>query len=193
MSLAMGVVSLVGRNRKPGRRKPSGRLKATASDGIPGAVWRRIKDHGWRAGVHPDLATTIGHMSLAKIITDTEATAAIWVAEVYGAYERLSGMPRRASASPAYERGWIRGTGGDGDAVSVVEHRARRAARDMARIERCIVRTAHFANHARARSVLEDACVNDVHIASALHGALAELLREIARERGYGAGGGAPG
>lgn len=178
-----GELNLPKTRRKIGPRYPGGKLKPAPHNETPDSRWRRIKDHAIALGAHPDIGSVLGRLSLAGIITNKEAAAGIWVAETYGRFERLNGLPRRAAASPAYERSYGRGV--DGGTVWDAEERVDKARKAMKRIDRVLIREANAAMESLARSILEDVCCNDREINSAHHGALAAILRAIALDRGF--------
>lgn len=81
------------------------KAKATASEpmGQPGALWQRALQMG-----DPKLGCEIGRLHFAHKMTATEVEMAAHAAQIYGRYERLSGL-KRSSKSPSYEIGYGRG------------------------------------------------------------------------------------
>lgn len=173
------------RRKVTGERKPGGRLKAAGPpDPRFPTLWRRIKDHGTRVGIHPDVGTVLGRLSLSGVLRDHQVEAGFRFAELIGAYHRLcSGARPYAAASPAYERGFGAASWSGGGAVATrLERAARRARRRYDDIAACIPGAA-------AHALLVEVCVLDQEPGwgrladlSALLGVLA--LRLQIRDRG---------
>jgi hypothetical protein len=163
--------------RKFGDRYPSGKLKQDTAKEQPWARWKRIKDHAVRLGADPDMGTIIGRLSIAGTLTDREASAAIWVADIIGKYERLSGMPRRSAASPSYDRSFGIAAGG-ADTISDREKKAERAHRAYSRLKAIMDKI-----EASSWSLLEDMCCNEIEAPSSRYPQLKEMLGRIAEER----------
>src|SRR5271165_4777230 len=107
------------RRKVMGERKPCGRLKpAEKEDPRFPTMWRRIKDHGTRVGIHPYVGTVLGRLSLSGALRNHQVEAGFRFAELLGTYHRLcTGARRYSAASPAYERGFGAGGWSLGDAA----------------------------------------------------------------------------
>jgi hypothetical protein len=90
------------RGKAPADRYPSGDKKP----GVAPTVFFRIREHGVRLGIDPRLSTVLGRMGLFRELSEAEVDAGFRIAEIYGRYEGLKGIPRRTAASPSYERGF---------------------------------------------------------------------------------------
>lgn len=96
------------RPRKPGERYPSGKLKPAPKpnfDPISGVEWQRIRQDGRRLGADPRLASELARLNLFGELTIVQTTAGQRVGEIYGRYERLTGL-KRSVRSPSYERAY---------------------------------------------------------------------------------------
>lgn len=94
-----------GPKKRDGERYACGKLKPTG-DPIQPAVWQRIRAAATRDAGDPRLASEIGRLSFFRELTNAQAAAAFRIGAIYGTFERLKGSPRRAIASPSYERGF---------------------------------------------------------------------------------------
>lgn len=83
-------------------RKPSGDKKPALA---PTLIYR-MREHGKALGLDPRLGSVLGVMGVHRELSDAEIAAGFAVAEIYGRYEMLQGLPRRTVASPSYERGF---------------------------------------------------------------------------------------
>jgi hypothetical protein len=136
-----------------------------------GAMWRRIVDEGVRFGrVNPQLGSEVGRLLFHGQITGVEAAAASQVAEIYVRYERSQGL-RRTPASPSYVNA-IDECDFDGENPDDVL-RARRAKRHFHKLQMAIPTP-------RARTVLEQLCVDDRPIGPIDLMDLRKLLRRLA-------------
>jgi hypothetical protein len=101
---------MLARLKKPhdpsARRTEERKANGAKPQGVAPAVFYRIREHGVRLGVDPRLATVIGRMGMFKELSEAEVDAGFRIAEVYGRYEGMKGIPRRTAASPSYERGF---------------------------------------------------------------------------------------
>lgn len=88
--------------KAPADRYPSGDKKP----GMAPTVFFRIREYGGRLGIDPRLSTVLGRMGCFRELSEAEVDAGFRIAEVYGRYEHLKGIPRRTAASPSYERGF---------------------------------------------------------------------------------------
>jgi hypothetical protein len=160
------------------RRYPSGRAREDAREDprFP-TLWRRIKDHGTRIGIHPYMGTVLGRLSLLGILRDHQVEAGFRFAEIVGAYDRLcSGARPYTPASPAYERGLGSGGAGAGDseaAIARLARAARRARRHYEQVIDCLP-------NAQAYSLLVDVCIKNEEVGQARHADLSALLSALA-------------
>ncbi|MFK4486697.1 hypothetical protein ABIA45_001775 [Bradyrhizobium sp. USDA 336] len=96
--------------RKPydpsARRVAERKANGAKPHGVAPTAFFRIKEYGPRLGVDPRLTTVLGRMGMFKELSDAEVDAGFRIAEVYGRYEWLKGLPRRSAASPSYEHGF---------------------------------------------------------------------------------------
>lgn len=90
------------RGKAPADRYPSGDKKP----GVAPTVWYRIREHAVRFGLDPRVSTVLGRMGMLRELSEAEVDAGFRIAEIYGRYESLKGIPRRTAASPSYERGF---------------------------------------------------------------------------------------
>jgi hypothetical protein len=164
-----------GRPRKEGARHPGGKLR---QDGIPPALWRRIRDHGVRLGVDPRVASVIGRLGLLRILSDIEVEVAFRAAEVYGRFETFNNLPRRAAASPSYQTG--RG-GAEIDMERLTTEEVNRLHRRMRRARRAFDELQAQFPTPGAREMFERVVVEDMEIPSGMHGDLAVFLRGLAK------------
>ena len=159
-----------GRPDLAGERFPCGKLKPRVS----GAEVKRILDHALQAARDRRFGSEVGRLLLAGKLTSDEAATAFAIADIYGAYERFEGL-RRAARSPAYEVGF----GRSGPIESKEYLRAHAEAKS--RFGFLTETLSDFP--ARARSVIETLCVENLAIASGdpeLMKSLRALLQVIA-------------
>lgn len=164
------------RRKVMGERKPCGRLKpAEKEDPRFPTMWRRIKDHGARVGIHPDVGTVLGRLSLSGVLRDHQVEAGFRFAELLGAYHRLyTGARSYSAASPAYERGFgAVGWSADEATATRLERAARRARRRYEEVASAIP-------NAWAHSLLVEVCVLDQEPGRARLADLAALLSVLA-------------
>jgi hypothetical protein len=136
-----------------------------------GAMWRRIVDEGVRFGrVNSQLGSEVGRLLFHGRITDVEAAAASQVADIYSRYERSQGL-RRTPASPSYVNGIDHSDFDEENSDDVL--RARRAKRHFHKLQMAIPTP-------RARTVLEQLCVDDRPIGPIDLMDLRKLLRQLA-------------
>jgi hypothetical protein len=90
--------SRAGRPRQPGPGTKSGRRKPIGQKSAP-TTWRRIYDEGVAVGLDPRLGTEIGRLALAGHLTETQATAGVFVGNWY-AQAANALPPRRTPVSP---------------------------------------------------------------------------------------------
>jgi hypothetical protein len=147
----------VGRRKKSGERYACGKLKPR---GVPGAhtLWRRIKDHGIRLGMNPELGSVLGRLSLFGEISEREVEAGRYFARVVANFERDAGCPPRLVKSPTYEAAFNNGfrevhSGSHSDA------RLRRSQRRFDEFDRIF-----YDSHTRA--IVEEVCCNDREISA---------------------------
>lgn len=98
----------MGRNRKPGARYPSGKLKPAPKPSVPpitGAEFQRLVRHGHLLAADARLTSELGRLFAAGELTIIQCTAGHRIGEIYGAYERTTGL-RRSTRSPSYERSY---------------------------------------------------------------------------------------
>lgn len=119
-------------------------------------MWRRIKDHGAKLGIHPYVGTVLGRLSLSGQLLDHQVEAGFRFAEIVGAYDRLcSGARRHTAASPAYERNFAGGPpSGSDESIARLERAARAARRRYERAMACVP-------NASAEALLIAACIED--------------------------------
>lgn len=168
----------------PRRYADGHKVKAPRPREGANTIWRRISDNVdemIRLGCNPRLASVVGRLLLFKILTGTEGAAAFRYAEVVGRYDRYYSQQRRQMASPAYDAGYGRDdevTRRERDgSIRWYERQANRARKEWLRLQRLIP-------NAHARAVIDDVCVNNLEISSALYPDLKVLLRAIGNEYG---------
>jgi hypothetical protein len=111
--IGASTLSRKGRTRITGPRYPSGRLKQV--EGLAPATIKRMVAMAQVGAADPLLATQLGWLRLMKIVTDRQAAAGVMWASLSGQNDRARGLPRRTTASPSYERGFV-GNGAVGGA-----------------------------------------------------------------------------
>ncbi len=152
----------------------------------PGAniVWRRIRDNFddlvVRTGANPEIGSTITRLVLFGHLTKGEGQAARMYGEIVGRFDRFhgSGAPRTAP-SPSYQRG-SRGSEDeierrtrDGTLASH-ERAARRARKQYDRLHKLV---GTFGP--RAREALDEVCIYDREVPSAMLPHIAIVLRAV--------------
>jgi hypothetical protein len=105
------LMSRKGRTRSAGDRYPSGRLKSIK--GIAPASIKRMVAMAQVGAADPLLATQLGWLQLMKITTPKQTAAGVIYAGLVGQHDRVMGFPRRSTASPSYEQGFV-GSGAQG-------------------------------------------------------------------------------
>jgi hypothetical protein len=172
------------RRKTRARRYPSGETRENKREDprFP-TLWRRIKDHGTKLGIHPYLGTVLGRLSLQRILLDHQVQAGFKFAEIVGTYDRLcSGARPYTAASPAYERGFgVAPVAGDGG-IAVTERAAKAARGRYLRLMRCVP-------NAAAESLLIDVCIRDEEPGPGRQGDLSALLSVLADRLGLAGGG----
>lgn len=98
-------VGRAGRKRKQGERYPSGDIKQQA-EGIPGALWQRIRTHAVKFGLDPRIDSEISRLSMLRELTDAQAVTAFRIGDIFHRYYRARGL-RFIPQSPDYEIGNI--------------------------------------------------------------------------------------
>jgi hypothetical protein len=165
-----------------GRRYASGKLREDAREDprLP-TLWRRIKDHGTKLGIHPYVGTVLGRLSLQGILLDHQVQAGFKFAEIVGAYDRLcSGARPYTAASPAYERGLgVSPFPADGS-IAGTERAAKAARRRYERLMRGVP-------NAAMESLLVDVCIRNEEPGPGRQGDLKALLSVLADRLGIAA------
>lgn len=169
--------TLAGGTRPPSDRKPSGDRK----NGVAPATFYRIREHGVRLGLDPRLATVLGRMGLFNELSTVEVDAGFRIAEIYGAYESLNGIPRRHAASPSYQRGF---GSKDVDTSRMTPDEVVRFERRQRRSRKAFDKLQLMFPHDAARDLIERACCNNEEIGPVLKPKLAILLHGIAVKMG---------
>ncbi len=168
-------------------RYPSGKRKPGPEPRHPGhhTLWRRLRDN-WdeivKTGGNPMWGTVVGKLYLAGVLTEIEARAARFYAEVAGRFDRYHGITRRSVASPAYQAGR---NGSDDEVVrhekngtiGAYEKKAKKIKKAWERVQACLLT-------ASARDVVETVCLYDQEVAAANHAQLKVALSLIARRFG---------
>lgn len=184
----------MGRNRKSGERYPSGKLKPAAkptAEPISGALYQRIRTHALKLGADPRLASELSRLNLFGELTIVQTTAGHRIAEIYGAYEGLTGL-RRSTRSPSYERAY-----GGGMADSLAREEAEKwATIDFLELhgtlEQLLPRppaidrtdgTRHIRLHPLANAI-EQLCVENRSISPALYEGVRSVLDYLAQKWG---------
>lgn len=137
-----------------GTRPPSDRYaNRHRKEGVAPTTFFRIREHGIRLAVDPRLTTVLGQMGLFNELSAGEVDAGFRIAEIYGRFERLTGAPRRAAASPSYDRGF--GQGGKDVDEERRQKQERRARKEFDKLQ--LMMPSDW-----ARDVLEAVCVDNV-------------------------------
>lgn len=163
----------------PGERYPSGKKKPDGS--IAPTTFYRLREHGVRLGADPRLTTVIGRMGLFKELTDAEVDAAFRVAEIYGRYEHLKGIPKRHAASPSYQSGF---GNKDVDINRLTDDEIKRHKRAVRRAEKAYDKLQGMLAHDLMRDLVERACCDDVEPGPIHRPKLVAILRRLAVDMG---------
>jgi len=179
-------VSRKSKRKVMGERKPSGRLRPRREvDPRFPTMWRRIKEHGIKLGVHPYVGTAIGRLSLIGALTDHQAEAGFRFAEIVGRYHAYcTGAPRYNAMSPAYERGAMKPGPHAIESEGSLEktaHIAEKSQRAYQRMMRAVPNTA-------AEALLISVCVENHDPPSLKVSELTQLLGALAAALGIGGG-----
>lgn len=102
--IGAATLSRKGRPKQAGPRYPSGKLKPESP--APTQI-KRMVAMAQIGAADPLLSTQLGWLRLMKIITDKQTAAGTMYAALAGQNDRAVGFPRRTTASPSYERGFI--------------------------------------------------------------------------------------
>ena len=167
----------------PGGRPPSDRYPSgDKRPGIAPAVFYRIREHGVRLGVDPRLATVLGRMGMFKELAEAEVDAGFRIADIYGRYESLKGIPRRHAASPSYQRGFGSKDGVDTDRMLPDE--LKRHQRALKRATKAFDKLQALMPDDRLRDLIERVCCDNEEINPVLKPGLAAALHDIAVKMG---------
>ncbi len=168
-------------------RYPSGKRKPGPEPRHPGhhTLWRRLRDN-WgdiiKTGGNPMWGTVVGKLYIAGVLTEIEARAARYYAEVAGRFDRYHGITRRSVPSPAYQAGR---NGSDDEVVrhekngtiTDYEKKAKKVKKAWERAQGCLLTVT-------ARDVVETVCIYDQEVSSSNHAQLKGALGLIARQFG---------
>lgn len=140
--------------RPPSDRRASGHSKP----GVAPTTFFRIREHGVRLGLDPRLSTVLGRMGLFKELSEVEVDCGFKIAEIYGRYESLKGIPRRSAASPSYQAGF----GAKGvDTGRMLPDELKRYERKVRRATKAFDRLQAMIPHDYARELLERVCCDN--------------------------------
>lgn len=92
-----------GRPRADRPRYPSGQVKPVDPT-ITVAAWQRVRAHAARLSGMQIVGTQLGRLGFIGELNETEVATGLYIAEIYGRYDRAMGR-RRSAASPSYEMG----------------------------------------------------------------------------------------
>lgn len=172
-------------------KKPYDPSKRPSSDRYPSGdkapiisptVFFRMRTYGARMALDPRLSTVLGRMGLFKELSDAEVDAGFRIAEIYGRYEMLKGIPRRTAASPSYERGF-----GNKDAVDtarMLPDELKRHQRTLKKAIKAFDKLQGWFHSDKTRNLIERVCCENEHISPVLRPHLAAELHHIAVEMG---------
>lgn len=183
----------------PAQRYPSGDPKPQPASGghepLAPTLIKRLKDEILPRARDKRLGTVLGLMHLEGILSERETEAGFRFAEDVGAFERITGAPRRHSQSPSFEGGF-KGAGGvdldalrrmDPEAADKLERRIRR--KNKAIRKRYDAARAHVPDFPHiASTILETVCCDDRRVHSVHHAGLKVLLGNLANHYGIAAG-----
>jgi len=173
------ITKISAAKKKSETHYPSG--KKRPETGIAPSAFVRMREHAVRLAIDPRLATVIGRMGLFKELTPAEADAGWKVAEVYGRFEALEGVPRRTAASPSYQSSYgkreIDTSRMSPDELKRLERTVRRAGKAYRRLQ-------DWFTSNEQRALVERACVDDEMINPVLKPQLAAALRQLAERWG---------
>lgn len=167
-----------GADRQGAERFPGGKLK---SETAPTLVYR-MREHGKVLGLDPRLGSVLGVMGVHRELSDAEIAAGFAIAEIYGRYEMLQGMPRRTIASPSYERGFgnksANASNMDPDEIKRHKRAVKRATKQFDKLQNWLGNQAEL---------VERVCVLNERPGPANKGMLATVLHEVATRMGMAA------
>lgn len=164
--------------RPPSDRKPSGDRK----QGIAPTTFFRIREHGVRLGADPRLATVLGRMGLFNELSPAEVDAGFRVAEIYGAYEAMAGMPRRSAPSPSYQRGF---GAGEIDTSRMTPDELKRFQRRQRRAQKVYDRLISWIPISAEVRLVEIACCDNEEVGPLNKSRLAAILHDLAIKFGF--------
>jgi hypothetical protein len=153
------VLAKIGR---PPKNKPS-------IEPIAPAAWDRLKRLAQAKAIDPVLGSELGRLANLGELTSTQLAAGVRVGEIYGRFERVVGK-RRSTKSPSYEMGF---SAGGSSAISEETIASAKAAWKSLQEILSVYPSA-------VRSVLEELCVEDRAINSALLEDVRTLLDRLA-------------
>lgn len=155
-----------GRPRAEGERYPCGKLKKEAGEGVAPAQWDRIRTDIVRKTGDESLRSEVGRLFFHGELTERQRSTALWVAQIYGAFEAPFAL-KRSARSPAYEIG-IRGMTGHSEDNPEAE-------RDFFDLQEHIPFS--------LRSLIEQLCVENCAISSLRLDEIRWLLSQLADVR----------
>jgi hypothetical protein len=135
-----------------------------------------------RLGADPRLATVLGRMGMFKELAEAEVDAGFRIAEIYGRYESLKGIPRRHAASPSYQRGFGSKDGMDTDRMLPDE--LKRHQRALKRATKAFDKLQTMLPDDRQRGLIERVCCDNEEINPVLKPGLAGALHTVAVKMG---------
>lgn len=165
--------------KKPDTHYPSG--KKRPDTGIAPTAFARLRDHAVRLAIDPRLATVVGRMGLFKELSPAEVDAAFKVAEIYGRYEAMEGIPRRSAASPSYQSSFGKR---EIDTSRMTPEEVKRHERAQRRARKAYSRLQDWYVDEVQRALIEDVCVNDQMVNPVFKPRLAASLRALAERWG---------
>lgn len=168
------------RPRKNGERYPSGKLKP--QEQIAPAAWGRMKSETIKIVLDPKMQSEIARLSFAGELSNSEATTAFRVAEIYQLYHRHKGL-RTSPKSASYEIGF-----GSSDVdeermsdeqLEMYEAAILKAERDWKSLDEGLSKF-----HGPVRSAIYTLCVENQPINPTLYGDVRAVLNAIAMRWG---------
>lgn len=169
-----------GRPPKPGPRTACGALKRATDNGLTPTAIKRISEDLARGAGDKRFETEVARLLFERKINDREAAAAFKVGEIYGRFERLHGK-KRSAVSPSY-------TMGRAGAPELADERMT-SEQVEARDQRERDVEAAFAAlqdevppyPAKLRAMLENLCVDNLHVPEIWLPELRWMLERIAK------------
>lgn len=175
----MSGVHLNGRPPKPGPRYDCGRLRPDPNPRGE-AIWYRLRAEGERFGLSALHRSQLAKLGWLGTLTDRQTEAGFQVGLIYHSYRYLHAVTRDKTASPSFERSAPGEQELSEEALVRLKRRAKRAAKQWRRVQKCFAILPTPEQVARCRELVETLCVQDRPLPSAVLPEVAAMLEYIA-------------